>query len=154
MTGLRAADEMIAACRDAGVKLMYAEEICFAPKYVRAKELADEGALGDVYLVGQSEQHCVPRSDWFWDPELAGGQHLPDLQQVRYRCHVSARAHHPADPHRAAHHPAPRGVQGPHRKGEDTESTRSGHTTSWPCASAFGDALARRDAREADVPVH
>ena len=25
---------------------MYAEELCFAPKYVRAKELADEGALG------------------------------------------------------------------------------------------------------------
>ena len=40
---LREADEMIAACRGAGVKLMYAEEICFAPKYVRAKELADEG---------------------------------------------------------------------------------------------------------------
>jgi len=76
---LREADEMIAACRSAGVKLMYAEEICFAPKYVRAKELADEGALGEVYLVRQSEQHYGPHSDWFWDPELAGGGVLMDM---------------------------------------------------------------------------
>ncbi len=76
---LREADEMIAACRDAGVKLMYAEELCFAPKYVRAKELADEGALGEVYLVRQSEQHSGPHSDWFWDPELAGGGVLMDM---------------------------------------------------------------------------
>jgi predicted dehydrogenase len=51
---LHEADEMISACAAAGVLLMYAEEICFAPKYVRAKELADEGALGDVYLVRQT----------------------------------------------------------------------------------------------------
>jgi myo-inositol 2-dehydrogenase / D-chiro-inositol 1-dehydrogenase len=76
---LQEADEMIAACRSAGVKLMYAEEICFAPKYVRAKELADEGALGEVYLVRQSEQHYGPHSDWFWDPELAGGGVLMDM---------------------------------------------------------------------------
>jgi myo-inositol 2-dehydrogenase/D-chiro-inositol 1-dehydrogenase len=76
---LREADEMIAACRAAGVKLMYAEELCFAPKYVRAKELADEGALGDVFLVRQSEQHFGPHSDWFWDAELAGGGTLMDM---------------------------------------------------------------------------
>jgi myo-inositol 2-dehydrogenase / D-chiro-inositol 1-dehydrogenase len=76
---LREADEMIAACRQAGVKLMYAEELCFAPMYVRAKELADEGALGDVYLVRQSEQHFGPHSDWFWDPDLAGGGTLMDM---------------------------------------------------------------------------
>ena len=76
---LAEADEMIAACRAAGVKLMYAEEICFAPKYARAKELADEGALGDVYLVRQTEQHDGPHSDWFWDPELAGGGVLMDM---------------------------------------------------------------------------
>src|SRR5215470_17472629 len=76
---LREADEMIAACRRAGVKLMYAEEICFAPKYVRAKELADEGALGEVYLVRQTEQHYGPHSDWFWDPEQSGGGVLMDM---------------------------------------------------------------------------
>ena len=30
---------MIAACQKAKVKLMYAEELCFAPKYVRLKQL-------------------------------------------------------------------------------------------------------------------
>src|SRR5215813_13750714 len=72
-------DEMIAACRGAGIKLMYAEELCFAPMYVRAKELADEGALGEVYLVRQSEQHFGPHSEWFWEPELAGGGVLMDM---------------------------------------------------------------------------
>jgi myo-inositol 2-dehydrogenase / D-chiro-inositol 1-dehydrogenase len=76
---LAEADEMIAACQRAGVQLMYAEEICFAPKYVRAKQLADEGALGDVYLVRQGEQHFGPHSDWFWDPQLAGGGVLMDM---------------------------------------------------------------------------
>src|SRR5690242_21224140 len=73
------ADAMIAACRDAGVLLMYAEELCFAPKYVRAKELADEGALGDVHLVRQGEQHFGPHSGWFWDPDRAGGGVLMDM---------------------------------------------------------------------------
>ena len=45
---LAEADAMIAACRQAGVKLMYAEELCFAPKYVRLKQLLDEVALGST----------------------------------------------------------------------------------------------------------
>src|SRR5262245_40715124 len=47
------ADQMIAACRKAGVKLMYAEELCFAPKYVRLKQLLDSGALGQPTLLKQ-----------------------------------------------------------------------------------------------------
>ncbi|MFN3653680.1 MAG: Gfo/Idh/MocA family protein [Armatimonadota bacterium] len=70
---LAEADTMIGACRDAGVKLMYAEELCFTPKYVRAKQLADEGALGRVYLVKQSEKHDGPHADWFWDVQRSGG---------------------------------------------------------------------------------
>src|SRR5438445_2863019 len=34
---LAEADRMLEACRKAKVKLMYAEELCFAPKYVRLK---------------------------------------------------------------------------------------------------------------------
>src|SRR2546423_6519125 len=52
---LEEADRMTGACRAAGVRLMYAEELCFTPKYVRARELAVEGALGEVFLVKQSE---------------------------------------------------------------------------------------------------
>lgn len=76
---LAEADRMIAACRDAGVKLMYAEELLFAPKYVRAKQLADEGALGRVYLVKQQECHYGPHSDWFWNVERSGGGVLMDM---------------------------------------------------------------------------
>jgi myo-inositol 2-dehydrogenase/D-chiro-inositol 1-dehydrogenase len=76
---LAEADEMIGACADAGVLLMYAEELCFAPKYVRAKELVDEGALGRVFMVQQGEQHSGPHSDWFWDVERSGGGVLMDM---------------------------------------------------------------------------
>ncbi|MBL7132576.1 MAG: hypothetical protein ISS78_00630 [Phycisphaerae bacterium] len=33
-----------------GVLLIYAEELFFTPKYVKAKQMADEGAFGKVYL--------------------------------------------------------------------------------------------------------
>ena len=72
-TTLEEADRMIAACRDAGVKLMYAEELCFTPKYVRARGLVEEGALGEVFLIKQSEKHNGPHADWFWDVRRSGG---------------------------------------------------------------------------------
>lgn len=67
------ADRMVEACSDVGVKFMYAEELCFVPKYVRAKELIDAGAIGDVFLVKQCEKHDGPHSDWFWNVERSGG---------------------------------------------------------------------------------
>lgn len=70
---LQEADDMLDAAKKADVKLMYAEELCFTPKYVRLKELVDEGALGNVYLIKQSEKHDGPHSPWFWDVELSGG---------------------------------------------------------------------------------
>jgi myo-inositol 2-dehydrogenase / D-chiro-inositol 1-dehydrogenase len=76
---LAEADEMIESCRQAGVLLMYAEELCFAPKYVRAKELVDQGALGRVYMVQQGEQHFGPHADWFWDVSRSGGGVLMDM---------------------------------------------------------------------------
>lgn len=70
---LQEADKMIDAADKANVKLMYAEELCFTPKYVRLKELVDQGALGEVYLIKQSEKHDGPHSPWFWDVERSGG---------------------------------------------------------------------------------
>ena len=58
---------------------MYAEELFFAPKYVRAKEMADQGAFGKVYLVKQSEKHFGPHADWFWDVDRSGGGVLMDM---------------------------------------------------------------------------
>jgi predicted dehydrogenase len=76
---LEEADQMIDACRKAGVLLLYAEELCFAPKYVRAKKLVDEGGLGKVFLVKQSEEHFGPHMPWFWDVNLSGGGVLLDM---------------------------------------------------------------------------
>ncbi|MDE2126958.1 MAG: Gfo/Idh/MocA family oxidoreductase [Armatimonadetes bacterium] len=76
---LAEADRMIAACREAGVLLMYAEELLFAPKYVRARELAEEGALGRLFLVKQWEEHNGPHMPWFWDIERSGGGVLLDM---------------------------------------------------------------------------
>ncbi|MBP8131133.1 MAG: Gfo/Idh/MocA family oxidoreductase [Candidatus Hydrogenedentes bacterium] len=82
---LAEADRMIAACRDAGVKLMYAEELCFAPKYVRMKQLLDEGALGKPTLIKQSEKHDGPHAAHFWDVTQSGGGVTMDMG-----CHAIA----------------------------------------------------------------
>ncbi len=85
---LEEADEMIDVCRRKGVLLMYAEELLFAPKYVKAKQMADEGAFGRVHLVKQGEKHFGPHSDWFWDVTRSGGGALMDLG-----CHGIAFCH-------------------------------------------------------------
>jgi predicted dehydrogenase len=76
---LEEAQEMIDGCRANQVKLVYGEALCYLPKYVRAKQLADEGALGDVFLVKHGEEHPGPHSPWFWDPDQSGGGVLLDM---------------------------------------------------------------------------
>lgn len=73
------ADLMIDTCRKKGVLLMYAEELFFTPKYVKAKEMADQGAFGKVYRVKQAEKHFGPHADWFWDVEKSGGGVFMDM---------------------------------------------------------------------------
>ncbi len=82
---LAEADRMIEACKRANVKLMYAEELCFTPKYVRLKGLLDEGALGKPVLFKQSEKHDGPHADHFWDVERSGGGVTMDMG-----CHAIA----------------------------------------------------------------
>ncbi|MDH4046050.1 MAG: Gfo/Idh/MocA family oxidoreductase, partial [Gemmatimonadota bacterium] len=60
-------------------KLMYAEELCFTPKYVRLKGLLDEGALGAPVLLKQSEKHDGPHAPHFWDVERSGGGVTMDM---------------------------------------------------------------------------
>ena len=76
---LAEADQMIDACKKANVKLMYAEELCFTPKYVRLKGLLDEGALGKPIILKQSEKHDGPHADHFWDVERSGGGVTMDM---------------------------------------------------------------------------
>ncbi len=82
---LAEADAMIEACRVANVKLMYAEELCFAPKYVRLKQLLDSGALGKPTLLKQSEKHDGPHADHFYNVERSGGGVTMDMG-----CHAIA----------------------------------------------------------------
>jgi len=76
---LEEADLMIETCRQKGVLLMYAEELFFTPKYVKAKQMADQGAFGKVYMVKQAEKHFGPHAGWFWNVELSGGGVLMDM---------------------------------------------------------------------------
>lgn len=71
--------QMLEAAKRRGVLLMYGEELFFTPKYLKAKEMADAGAFGKVYLVKQSEKHFGPHSPWFWDVNRAGGGAFMDL---------------------------------------------------------------------------
>ena len=82
---LKEADNMLEAARRNGKKLMYAEELCFAPKYERVRALVKEGAVGEVYMLKQSEKHSGPHSAWFYDINLAGGGVLMDMG-----CHAAA----------------------------------------------------------------
>ena len=76
---LEEADEMISVCARNKRKLMYAEELCFAPKYERVRKLVSEGGLGKLYMLKQSEKHSGPHSDWFYDVEQSGGGVLMDM---------------------------------------------------------------------------
>jgi predicted dehydrogenase len=76
---LAEADAMIAACAAHDRKLMYAEELCFAPKYERVRALVREGAVGSVYFLRQCEKHSGPHSSWFYDPAQSGGGALMDM---------------------------------------------------------------------------
>ena len=82
---LEQADEMIEACSSRGLKLMYAEELCFAPKYERVRQMVQAGAVGDVYMLKQSEKHNGPHSPWFYKKETAGGGVMMDMG-----CHAMA----------------------------------------------------------------
>jgi predicted dehydrogenase len=82
---LEQADEMIEECNKAGKKLMYAEELCFAPKYERVRMLVESGAVGKLYMIKQAEKHSGPHSRWFYEKELAGGGVMMDMG-----CHALA----------------------------------------------------------------
>ena len=76
---LEEADAMIEAAKKVGVIIGYAEELCYLPKFVEAKRIADTGALGEVFLAKQSEKHAGPYSPWFLKSETAGGGILMDM---------------------------------------------------------------------------
>jgi predicted dehydrogenase len=77
--GLPAAREMVEACDRAGVLLLCAENLLFAPMYERVRALVQQDAVGQPYLVRQVQAHGGPYADWFWDLDRAGGGALIDM---------------------------------------------------------------------------
>jgi len=73
------AEEMIDTCKKQGLVLGYAEELCYIPKYEHAKQVAEAGGIGDVFLVRQHEKHGGAYSPWFFQADTAGGGILMDM---------------------------------------------------------------------------
>ncbi len=61
------------ACRQAGVKLFYGEDWCFAPALRRALDLVQEGALGKLLYVKAKECHNGTHSPFARDKKTCGG---------------------------------------------------------------------------------
>lgn len=82
---LAEADAMIDAARQAGVVLMIAHNLRFAPIYEAIKRVMREGVIGEPLSARGSFMHSGPddhwgaASDWFWREETAGGGSLLDL---------------------------------------------------------------------------
>lgn len=82
---LEECDIMIEAARKAGVKLKVYENFIFYPPYVKAKELIEQGEIGDpltirIKMVAGNNKYgwSVPASTWAWrmEEEQSGGGEL------------------------------------------------------------------------------
>jgi predicted dehydrogenase len=73
------AQEMVDATDKAGVKLLYAEQIIFAPRYQKVKELIDNNSFGQIVHISHRERHGGPHAKWFRDKSLSGGGVTMDM---------------------------------------------------------------------------
>jgi predicted dehydrogenase len=72
-TSLDDGKAMLDACRQQNVKLMYAEDWIFAPALVRAKQICEEGGIGDILYVKAKESHNGSHSIYAQNKEYCGG---------------------------------------------------------------------------------
>ncbi len=73
------AEEMIAACEQAGVKLLVAHVVRYFPQYAQAKALVERGEIGEVAVVRLTRASFRPKralDNWFLDSEKSGGMLL------------------------------------------------------------------------------
>jgi predicted dehydrogenase len=73
------AAEMLRIVERAGVMHGYAETEVFSPSVMKAREMIEAGAIGEVFSVRAREAHSGPHADHFWDAETAGGGALLDM---------------------------------------------------------------------------
>jgi predicted dehydrogenase len=72
--------EMIEACRAAGVPLFVAYYRRSLPRFLKIKELLDAGAIGDVRGVTMTLYMPLPDEfDWHYTPEIGGGGKFVDM---------------------------------------------------------------------------
>ncbi len=72
-TTMGQADDMINTCNRFNVKLMYAENLLFAPAVRRAQEIIHEGALGKLLAIEAREQHSGTHSKYTSRKDYCGG---------------------------------------------------------------------------------
>jgi len=70
---------MMKAVEEAGIFNGYLEDLCYTPKFLKALESVQGGALGRILWAKSRETHPGPHSEWFWDLEQAGGGAILDL---------------------------------------------------------------------------
>ena len=73
------AEEMLQACREAGVKLLVGHVVRFFPQYAHAKAIVSRGEIGRVgviRLTRASSRPERPYDNWFLDPTRSGGMML------------------------------------------------------------------------------
>ncbi|NOY77166.1 MAG: Gfo/Idh/MocA family oxidoreductase [Calditrichaeota bacterium] len=75
------AEEMIAVCKNAGVKLMIAHMLRYSQSVQEAKRLLEDGTLGTVRFARSDFSIDVTRSPrtWIADPAVAGGGPVMDI---------------------------------------------------------------------------
>lgn len=73
------ARRMLLAVEAAGIFHAYMEDLVYTPKFSKALESVQAGALGRILWAKSRETHPGPHSDWFWDKEQAGGGCMLDL---------------------------------------------------------------------------
>lgn len=79
VTTVADAEEMVAACREAGVVLMTAFPVHFSPAVAALKQAVADGTLGQIVGVTGTNNGTLPtRRDWFTDVELSGGGAMVD----------------------------------------------------------------------------
>ena len=73
------AKRMLEMTEEAGIFAGYLEDLVYTPKFIKAWESVQKGALGRVLWAKSRETHPGPHSDWFWNLEEAGGGCMLDL---------------------------------------------------------------------------
>ncbi|HEY1161111.1 MAG TPA: Gfo/Idh/MocA family oxidoreductase [Terracidiphilus sp.] len=78
-TNVAEAEQMIAACKAAHVKLMIAYRCHYEPTNLRAVKLIRDGALGQVQAIESSFGFNIAPGEWRLNKKLAGGGPLFDV---------------------------------------------------------------------------